>query len=349
MTSQMAKEIAEQPAALQLTIDALRPLHGEVRDLARSTDRVLLFGRGSSDTAATYGRYLLEAVSGISAAMGAPSIATLYRSSLDLSSTLVVICSQSGHTAELLEVNDWAKGCGAKVIAVTNESNSPLAEVVDLALVTHAGAELAVPATKSHTTCLLTLAELATSLTAATSRRYHEMVVAIDQTPDAVKTMLGHAEQAQALAIRYGTSTAWCVSGRGFTYPTALELALKIEETTSVPCIGLSQADFQHGPVAVFGPHRPLIVAAASSGPSLPGLRALVAEARARDAEVVVLGGDDDLRAAATSSIAGPNLGEAVAPIALIVSGQLLAEALSRSTGRNPDRPAGLSKVTQTT
>ena len=80
MTSQMFTEIRQQPNALAATLGALRPLARELRDLARPTDRVVLFARGSSDTAATYGRYLFEIVAGHPAALGAPSVATLYRS-----------------------------------------------------------------------------------------------------------------------------------------------------------------------------------------------------------------------------------------------------------------------------
>lgn len=348
MTSQMAREIHQQPAALRSTIDFIRPMHDEIRSVAQGTDRVLLFGRGSSDTAATYGRYFLEAVSGLQSAMGAPSIATLYRARLDLASTLVVICSQSGHTEELVEVCQWATGCGARVIAITNDNGSPLADAADLALVTQAGTESAIPATKSHTTCLVALAELALALMSGSDTRRQELLLALDRTPEVVKELLAAADQVDDLAARFSDAVAWCVAGRGFTYPTALELALKIEETMSMPCLGMSQADLQHGPVAVLGPDRPLIIAAASVGPSLPGLRSLADHAHDRGAPVIALSGDCALRAASSAELPGPQLPEEIAPIALVAPGQLLVEALARAIGRDPDNPTGLSKVTQT-
>ena len=349
MSSRMATEITEQPAALKATQRVVRPLHGELRDLARGTDRVVLFARGSSDSAATYGRYLLEVTAGIPAAMGAPSVATVYKSSLDLRTTLAVVCSQSGYTSELVEVAGWARRCGARVIAVTNDELSPWAAATDLCLVTQAGEETAVPATKSHSTCLLALAELALALTPPTRPGRQQLLDAVDRVPDEVQRLLSSQPSTEALAEKLQSATAFCVAGRGFTYTTALELALKIEETTGVPCIGMSQADLQHGPIAVLGPTHPLILAAADHGPTIPGLVALAVAARSRGAEVVLLGGNSAFEEAVSDTLIGPRLPEPIAPLALIVPGQLFAESLSRRLGYDPDQPVGLSKVTQTT
>ena len=344
----MLTEIRQQPAALLATHRAVRELQAELVSLARPTDRVVLFARGSSDTAATYGRYLFEIVAGCQAALGAPSVATLYRSSLDLSSTLVVMCSQSGQTAELVEVAEWAKRSGARVVAVTNEAESPLARAVDVAMVTQAGAEAAVPATKSHTTCLLALAELALAMTPRDDPRRQVLLESIEEVPGEVSRLLGVADQAVTVAQGLSEATSFCLSGRGFTYATALEVALKVEETSAVPCIGLSQADLQHGPLAVLGDRTPLLVAAAAEGPTLPGLSYLARTARSRGAPVLVMGGDADLETRADWTLAGPRLPEPLAPVALVVVGQLLAEALSRVRGHDPDQPWGLTKVTQT-
>ncbi|MFZ0322563.1 MAG: SIS domain-containing protein [Actinomycetes bacterium] len=348
MPSQMALEIREQPAALQATRDALRPLHDDLRSLARATDRVVLYARGSSDSAATYGRYLLEVAASVPASMGAPSMATLYDAELDLSTTLAVICSQSGHTGELVEVAEWARRRGARIVSVTNDERSPIAQAADVAMVTRAGVEVAVPATKSHSTCLLALAELAVAVAPRSRPRRAALLEALDRVPEEAERLLAEAAAAEELAGTLVSSTAMCVVGRGFTFTTAQELALKIEETTSIPCLGMSQADLQHGPVAVLGPDRPLIVAAAPDGPTLPGLAAVAKAAHDRGAAVIVLGGGASLSSGAVGVLAGPRLPEEVAPIALIVPGQLLAEALSRATGHDPDHPPGLSKVTQT-
>src|SRR5690606_25686882 len=154
MTTTMAREIAEQPDALARTIEALRPMRPAVRELAAGRRTILFVARGSSDNAAVYGRYLLEVHAGHPAGLAAPSVGTHYGARLDLSDAVVVSVSQSGETQEIVEAQDWAARCGARTIAVTNGADSSLANAADLALVTTAGRELAVPATKSYTTQL---------------------------------------------------------------------------------------------------------------------------------------------------------------------------------------------------
>jgi glucosamine--fructose-6-phosphate aminotransferase (isomerizing) len=346
--TQMATEIREQPAALAATSKELRPRHEEMRRFAADCERVVLFGRGSSDSAATYGRYLLEVLVGMPAAMGAPSVMTLYGARQSLVGTLAVFCSQSGETEELVECAELMRQYGARVMAITNDGASPLAAASQLLWPTEAGAEQAIPATKSHTTCLLALAELCVALMPASHQRLRHVVQSLNRVPEESQASISQADSAQSIAARLSSRSAWCLSGRGYTYATALEVALKIEETSAIPCVAMSQADLQHGPVAVLTAGRPLLIAAASSGPTMPGLSALARNARQRGSEVVLLGGDGVIVGNADENLRGSDLAEEVQPIPLVVLGQLLAEALSRSRGLDPDRPAGLSKVTQT-
>ena len=120
--------------------------------------------RGSSDNAAVYGRYLVETHLGISAALAAPSVATHYHARLDLSDTLVVTISQSGRTEEIVEVQRWAREQKAATIAISNDSESPLATEADVPLTTQAGVERAVPATKSYTSQVAAVAGMVATL-----------------------------------------------------------------------------------------------------------------------------------------------------------------------------------------
>src|SRR5579862_68255 len=135
----MRREIAEQPAALRATIAALLPRRGEVADLARETRQVLFVARGTSDNAAVYGSYLIQARAGRLTTLAAPSIATTYRSRLDLSGVLTVALSQSGRTEEIVTTLAWARGCGARTLAITNGAGSPLAAAAEVAFVNQAG------------------------------------------------------------------------------------------------------------------------------------------------------------------------------------------------------------------
>ena len=267
MPSQMRVEIGEQPAALRRTFDALLAQVAELKALARDTRQVLFIARGSSDNAAVYGQYLCAARAGRLASLGSPSLATAYHADLDLGGVLAVAVSQSGATEEIVTTLDWARHHGARTVAITNEAASPLAELADATLVTQAGDELAVPATKTYTTQLAAIAVLALSLApAGVGLEPREL----RRVPEAVAGMLESAPAAEGLAEQLVDARTLVVSGRGFAYSTALELALKLKETCYVTAVGLSYADLVHGPIAILDARTPALLVAAADGPMLP-------------------------------------------------------------------------------
>lgn len=340
----MALEAAEQPEAVARTLEALRPQRADLAALAAGRDCVLLVARGSSDHAAVYGRYLLETHAGRLAALAAPSVATHYRARLDLSRCLVVAVSQSGATGEVVETLDWARGGGAATVAVTNVASSPLAAAADLALVTRAGQERAVPATKTYSTQCVAMAVLAGALAPDPAA----LDPALDAVPEQMAGLLARrAGVDEAVAVLAATREV-LVTSRGLAFGTALEAALKLEETCLRPVRGLSYADLRHGPIAVVDRELAAVVVAPADGPLLGGLTDLLVDLAGRGARTVGIGGDAAFAASAGCAVAGPTLPEAVAPIALAVPCQLLAEGLSRALGLDPDAPRGLAKVTQT-
>ncbi|MFA1539770.1 SIS domain-containing protein [Actinomadura monticuli] len=345
MTSQMRAEIGEQPDALRRTIDALLPRTADIAALARGTRQVLFIARGSSDNAAVYGRYLVEAHAGRLATLAAPSIATTYRRRLDLDGVLAVAISQSGKTEEIVETLDWARDCGARTVAVTNGAGSPLAEAAEVALLTDAGDEIAVPATKTYTTQLAALSVLGLGLGAD--------VAAGDlrRVPGEVARMIALTEASPALpeiVEELAKVPGAVVSGRGIAFGTALELALKIKEACYLHAMGLSYADLLHGPIAVVDAQTPALLVAADAGPTLSGTVALAKRVVGAGARAYGVGGGAELAAACSAALPGPALPEWVAPLGLIVPGQILVENLARRLGVDPDVPRGLNKVTQT-
>ncbi|MFC6886824.1 MULTISPECIES: SIS domain-containing protein [Actinomadura] len=341
----MRAEIGQQPEALDRTIEALLPRVPDVERLARGTRQVLFIARGSSDNAAVYGRYLVESHTGRLATLAAPSIATTYRRRLDLSGVLAVAISQSGKTEEIVETLDWARDCGARTVAVTNGAASPLAESAEVALVTEAGDELAVPATKTYTTQLAALSVLGLGLGADAD------AADLRRVPDEVARLIGLTEAAGALPAIVEDLAAVpgaVVSGRGIAFGTALELALKIKEACYLHAMGLSYADLLHGPIAVVDAQTPALLVAADSGPTLPGTVALAHRVRSAGANAYGIGGGAGLAEACSAALPGPALPEWVAPLGLIVPGQILVENLARRLGVDPDVPRGLNKVTQT-
>jgi glutamine---fructose-6-phosphate transaminase (isomerizing) len=345
----MREEIAQQPAALRATIGALLPRAGEAGLLARGRRHVLLIARGTSDNAAVYGSYLIQTHVGLLATLASPSIATAYGSRVDLSDVLAVALSQSGRTEEIVASLAWARDCGAATLAITNSAGSPLAQAADVTFQTSAGTERAVPATKTFTTQLAALAVLAIGLGADLDP------AELERAPDEIETLLDGYSPARGLDQRLEpivSGLAACygvvVSGRGLAYAAALELALKLKEACYLHAMGLSYADLLHGPIAVVDARTPAILVAADSGPTLDGMVALARRVTSAGARAYGIGGGDRLAAACTSALPGPPLPEWLAPLGLIVPGQLVTEMLARRLGLDPDRPRGLSKVTQT-
>ena len=338
----MRAEIMQQPAALRATIDALLPRAAEAGRLARGTRQVLFIARGTSDNAAVYGTYLIQAYAGRLATLASPSIATTYRSRLDLSGVLAVALSQSGRTDEIVETLAWASDCGARTLAITNGASSPVADAADVTFGTEAGIERAVPATKTFTTQLAALAVLAIGLGADLDAGL------LREVPAAIESMLAGPLDLDPIVAGLADVQGVVVSGRGLAYSAALELALKLKEACYLHAMGLSYADLLHGPIAVVDARTPAIVVAADTGPTLDGTVDLARRVTGAGARAYAIGGGSRLAAVSTLALPGPALPEWLAPIGLIVPGQLLTEALARRLGLDPDRPRGLSKVTQT-
>lgn len=344
MTTQMLAEIEEQPEVLLRTLDALLPEVPRLRALIGQTRQVLFIARGSSDNAAVYGRYLTEVRGGRLATLASPSVATAYRRPLDLAGVLAVALSQSGCTEEIVETLSWARDCGARTVAITNNGGSPLAEIAEVALVTQAGVERAVPATKTYTTQLAALAVFGLAL----SEDDDGFGTALERVPQAVAGVLSDPGDIETMAGALTGARAVVVSGRGYAYSTALELALKLKEACYLNAAGLSYADLVHGPIAVFDAETAALLVAADAGPMVEHVAGLARRVRSAGAPAYGIGGGTALSSACTLALPGTSLREDLAPIALIVPGQLLVERLAVKLGIDPDQPRGLSKVTQT-
>jgi glutamine---fructose-6-phosphate transaminase (isomerizing) len=240
-----------------------------------------------------------------------------------------VALSQSGETPEIVATCATVRAAGATVIGITNEPGSLLAEVSDLLLSTDAGAERAVPATKTMTAQML----LAATVAAALGGREHGP----DFTglPAAVESILADPDAAGELAARWSGIDRLIVTGRGLAYATALEIALKIKETTGILAEGISAADLRHGPIATAFAGAPVLLVDAG-GPAAADTRELAERLHDRGAEATLLP-------------LPTTLPEPAQAIAAVVRGQQLARSLAIARGIDPDSPAGLTKVTPTT
>ena len=155
----MKQEIQEQPAALERTLRLERRTIERIRRLAqrRSFRLIVLIARGTSDNAALFGRYLIEITTKHLVSLAAPSVHTLYRARTDLRKTFAVGISQSGEGTDVNLVLEAYRKQGAFTVGITNHANSTMAQLVDEVLLSHAGPERSVAATKTYTTTLHSL------------------------------------------------------------------------------------------------------------------------------------------------------------------------------------------------
>ncbi|MGI9034472.1 MAG: SIS domain-containing protein, partial [Pyrinomonadaceae bacterium] len=243
--SLMLEEITEQPVVLERTIQAER---GKIERLGkflreRDVDLIVLVARGSSDNASLFGRYLLEVTTGIPVSLAAPSVYTLYGAKPRLNRAVVIGVSQSGEGTDINTVLEYAKTSGALTIGITNEANSSMAKIADECLLTHAGREKSVAATKTYTGQMLHFYLLA-SVLAETKLEYEKI-------PEFTNRVLELKSQVEELVQRYVFMENCVVVGRGLNYGNSYELALKLMETCYVVAERFSSADFFHGPLAI--------------------------------------------------------------------------------------------------
>lgn len=338
-------EIREQPQVLRRFAAEEVPQVEAIARALREADitHVVIAARGTSDNAATYGRYLIESFLGWPVSLAAPSLYTLYRRPPRLQHALVIGISQSGEAADVTEVVAEARRQGAATLAVTNVPGSPLAREAEHVLLCRAGPERSIAATKTYTSQLYALAWLVGALLAEAALR--DALLAL---PDQMARTVQAAEACAPGVDAYAGVERCAVIGRGYNYATAFEVALKLKELTYITAEPYSSADFRHGPIAMVDEGFPVLLIA-PSGVVLPDLHALALDLRERRARLVVLSDDPDTLALGDLRLPLPTgVPEWLSPVLAVVPGQVFAACLALAKGLDPDRPRGLRKVTVT-
>ena len=334
----MYREAAEGPsiAARQFERNRTRiaTLAADLRE--RRPRAVVTCARGSSDHAATYAKYLLETRLGILTASAAPSTASVYGSTQDLRDCLFVALSQSGRSPDLLESVRAAGRAGARVIALVNDEDSPLASLAAETIPLCAGREESVAATKSFLAMITALAHLAAAW--ADDAPFLEAVHALPDTLARAWAL----DWSAALPVLQPASNLFVIA-RGVGLGIAQEAALKCKETCGLHAESFSSAEVRHGPQALLHADFPALVLA-QDDEARPGIEELARDLLARGVRVVSAGAE------APGAIRLPTVEShaAVAPIALAQSFYRLANALAVARGYDPDNPPYLRKVTET-
>ena len=349
----MRREIEEVPAVVsRFLADGDAQVESAASAIRRASPTfAAIVARGTSDHAAIHLRYLLETELGIPTGLAAPSVTTIYGADVRWAGGLVIAVSQSGRSPDLIAVVEAARLAGATTVAIANDAVSPLAAAVEYVIDCRAGEEFAVAATKSYVAQLAAGAALVAAL--ADDGR---LAGALSWMPAVLEASLAAAATAihdeSPIVAEFAASERSIVISRGYDYPTALETALKLKETGRLFAEGYSSADFSHGPVVLSGAGVP-VLAIRPDGVMGPAVDEGVAAARATGGQPWVVAGADAGQVAVTDDrlIRLPlprDLPDGLAPLATILPGQILAEAVARRRGYDPDAPPGLRKVTLT-
>ncbi|MHC1478635.1 SIS domain-containing protein [Frateuria aurantia] len=320
---------------LRLNAERLQRLGAQLR--AEPPRFVVTCARGSSDHAASYAKYVLETQLGIATTSASPSISSVYQAPQKLQGALFIAISQSGKSPDLLRSAEAAKHAGARVLAIVNVEDSPLAGLADLVLPLHAGPELSVAATKSFIASLTAILQLVA---------YWKDDAAIHAALADLPAQLtdGWAADWNPLVQQLVPVSQMFVVGRGFGFGAALESALKLKETCGLQGEAFSAAEVRHGPMAIVKQGYPVLFYVQDDETRASTLE-VIEEFRSRDASVWVAGPGLEGPGCLPLAAGIPAL---TTPIVAIQSFYRAAASLSIARGYNPDVPPHLRKVTET-
>lgn len=326
----MEKEAKQSPAIIENQLKSNKYLVENIGKKLRQFDpkMVMIIGRGSSDHAGVFGKYLIEIESGVPTFAAAPSVASVYGKELKLTQALVIVISQSGRSPDIIAQAQMAKKAGAYCIALVNDETSPLKDIVDDLLPLKAGEEISVAATKSYLSTLSALLQLTAYWT-----ENNELIAALETLPSALTNIINCEPQLTSQSISGVKNMV--ILGRGLGYAITKEMALKLKEVSSIHAEAFSSAEFLHGPVTLVEQGLAILNCAVNDE-SAQSHQEQIIEMKNRGADLVHMYQIDE------------NVHPRLAPLVVLQRFYLDVAEVAVSRGFNPDEPKGLKKVTKT-
>lgn len=352
----MLKEIYEQPAALQRTMEG-RLANGKVLDTAfgenagellKDIKHVQIIACGTSYHAGMVARYWFEEHAGVSCNVEIAS-EFRYRKSVVMPNSLLVTISQSGETADTLAALRLAKEMGYKSsLTICNVPGSSLVRESDMAYMMNAGAEIGVASTKAFTVQLAALLMLVAGIgrhNALSEEDEKALVASLQALPSKVEQSLAMAKDIEALAEEFAEKDHSLFLGRGNQYPIAMEGALKLKEISYIHAEAYAAGELKHGPLALIDADMPVIVVAPNNE-LLEKLHSNVEEVRARGGIMYVFADANAKFASDTTmrALSVPACDDIVAPIIYTLPLQLLSYYVAVIKGTDVDQPRNLAK-----
>ena len=363
----MLKEIFEQPAAVRRMLDHWLDGSGRLivpegflssSELRRIT-KIAIAASGSSRHAGLVGEFMLERMAGVLVEVDFAS-QYCYRDPVVWPDQLTILISQSGTTVDTIAALQEARRKGSRSLAICNVPHSPLTRNSDATLLTFAGEEVAVAATKSFTTQLTALLLLSlyvaqcreSSSSSSSMEKAAALARDLKHLPAYIEEVLSVDKKCQELAAEFAGCTDFLIMGRDIDYPIALEGALKLKETSYIHAEGYPTGEIKHGPGALVHERLPIIVLAARDeadsasllryGKTVSNIREFAE--RGIPILAVVTEGDTEIAHETPYTISIPSVPLLLQPILEVVPLQLLAYYIGALGGHNVDRPRNLSK-----
>ena len=347
----MLKEIYEQPVSLR---NALRLQQRYIDLLSAFMDRgkeLFLMAAGTSYYACTAASYMFSRLSRLSTyPVIASEFIDQYGSSLGIDSVVVAV-SQSGETYDTLQAIEHARMRAATVLGVTNTVFSTLSRRARAYISQQSGPEIGVAATKTFTSQLMVLSQLALRLARTKGKISQDEVDELDakmqEIPDVVEEVLKrHGESIKDLVDKYAGEELFVFLGRGISSATALEGRLKLLELTYIPSLAYPAGESKHGPISVIEDGVP-VVFVCPRGNSRKNIVGSIMEMKARGARIISIceEGDKNIIELSDDVVEMPvGIPELLSPIPYIVPLQLFAYHLAVKKGLDPDMPRNLAK-----
>ena len=353
----MLKEIYEQPRSIK---DSMRGRLSSEKGIVNlggiteyeqkflNTKRIIFIACGTSWHAGLVAEYLFEDLTRIPVEVEYAS-EFRYRNPVIYEDDVVIAISQSGETADTLAAIELAKSKGATIIGICNVVGSTIARATHAGSYTHAGPEIGVASTKAFTAqvTVLTLMALRIAFRKGTisSSRFHQLLSELEAIPGKVEKVLATNNKVKYIAEVYKDATNALYLGRGYTFPVALEGALKLKEISYIHAEGYPAAEMKHGPIALIDEEMPVFVIATKGG-SYEKVVSNIQEVKARKGKIIAIitEGDTIVKEMADYFIEIPETDEILAPLVSVIPLQLLSYHIAVMRGCNVDQPRNLAK-----
>ncbi|WP_291529457.1 glutamine--fructose-6-phosphate transaminase (isomerizing) [Bacteroides sp. UBA939] len=353
----MLKEIFEQPRTLR---DCMRGrINVDCNNLALSgifnhkekflkARRILILACGTSWHAGLIGEYILEEFCRIPVEVEYSS-EFRYRNPVLYPDDVVIAISQSGETADTLAAIELAKKAGAFVYGICNVVGSSISRNTHSGSYTHVGPEIGVASTKAFTAQVLVLIMMALAIgkerNSISQKQYEQILSELDLIPEKIKSILKQNQAIEDLSKIFTYAHNFIYMGRGYSYPIAMEGALKLKEISYIHAEGYPAAEMKHGPIALIDNEMPVVVIATHDA-TYEKTISNMQEIKARNGRIlaIVNKSDDNIKKIADYIIEIPQTEECLGPLLSIIPLQLLSYHIAVKKGRDVDMPRNLAK-----